>query len=117
MHVPTEDEDARSTGDAVWENDLAWKREDLKEQGLLRMPERGIWQISEHGEREVEAWAGRSEAVFSIPKPICAICVSKSVGRSMFTLVWTRFWKTAQIRKNLHISVAGEIVVSACRSR
>lgn len=59
MHVPTDDEDTRSTGDAIWENDLAWKREDLKEQGLLRMPEHGVWQITEHGEREVETWAQR----------------------------------------------------------
>ena len=59
MHVPAEDEDMRSTGDTVWENDLAWKREDLKEQGLIRMPEHGVWQITEHGEREVEVWAQR----------------------------------------------------------
>lgn len=59
MHVPAEDEDNRSTGESVWENDLAWKREDLKEQGLLRMPEHGIWQITEHGERNVESWAQR----------------------------------------------------------
>lgn len=59
MHVPNEDEDTRSTGDTIWENDLAWKREDLKEQGLIRMPERGVWQITEHGEHEVEAWAQR----------------------------------------------------------
>lgn len=59
MHVPANEEARRSTGEAVWENDLAWKREDLKEQGLLRMPEHGIWQLTEHGEREVEAWAQR----------------------------------------------------------
>lgn len=59
MNIPTNDESDRSTGEAVWENDLAWKREDLKEQGLLRMPEHGIWQITEYGEREIEAWAQR----------------------------------------------------------
>ena len=59
LHVPQADEDTRSTGDPVWANDLAWKREDLKEQGLLRMPEHGVWQITEHGEGEVEAWALR----------------------------------------------------------
>jgi hypothetical protein len=57
MHVPTHEEESRSTGNAIWENDLAWKREDLKEVGLLRMPQHGVWQITEHGERSVEAWA------------------------------------------------------------
>jgi restriction endonuclease Mrr len=59
MHVPVEDKDVRSSGDAIWQNDLAWKREDLKEQGLLRMPEHGIWQITEYGETEVREWAKR----------------------------------------------------------
>ena len=59
MHIPSDDENTRSTGDTVWENDLAWKREDLKTEGLLKMPEHGIWQITEYGEREVEAWAQR----------------------------------------------------------
>ena len=63
MHVPKDDEDSRSTGDAIWQNDLAWKRADLKEQGLLTMPERGIWQITEHGERDVEAWASRVKEI------------------------------------------------------
>jgi hypothetical protein len=61
IHVPSSDEATRSTGDFVWENDLAWKREDLKEDGLLRMPEHGVWQITEYGEHEVELWAQRAK--------------------------------------------------------
>jgi hypothetical protein len=68
MHIPVDDELPRSTGDKVWENDLAWKREDLKESGLVRKPAHGIWQITEHGERDVEAWAARVEA-FTRTKP------------------------------------------------
>ncbi len=45
IHIPSTDSATRSTGESVWENDLAWKREDLKELGLLRMPERGVWEI------------------------------------------------------------------------
>lgn len=59
MHVPKGDNDIRSTGETVWENDLAWRREDLKEEGLLLKSEHGIWQMSEKAEREVEAWAER----------------------------------------------------------
>src|SRR5260370_35048521 len=33
MHVPADDSDLRSTGDEIWENDLAWKRADLKKDG------------------------------------------------------------------------------------
>lgn len=63
MHVPATDQDMRTTGDAVWENDLAWKREDLKELGLLRMPRHGVWEITEEGEKDVEAWAQRMKGV------------------------------------------------------
>lgn len=59
MHIPSEDKDMRSTGEAIWQNDLAWKREDLKERGFLLPSEHDAWRISEHGEREVEAWAQR----------------------------------------------------------
>jgi hypothetical protein len=59
MNVPADDLGLRSTGDEVWQNDLAWKREDIKEDGLLDMPERGIWHLTKKGEEEVEAWAQR----------------------------------------------------------
>jgi hypothetical protein len=57
MHVPADDSDYRSTGDEIWENDLAWKRADLKKDGLLDMPKYGFWQITKRGEEDVEAWA------------------------------------------------------------
>ena len=38
MHVPADDSGLRSTGDEIWENDLAWKRANLKEEGLTDMP-------------------------------------------------------------------------------
>jgi hypothetical protein len=59
MHVPADDSDYRSTGDEIWENDLAWKRADLKNEGLMAMPERGLWQITDLGEQDVKAWAER----------------------------------------------------------
>ncbi|MGO8932045.1 MAG: winged helix-turn-helix domain-containing protein [Limisphaerales bacterium] len=43
----------------VRKHDLPWARNALREEGLLRMPQRGIWQITEAGERDVEAWAQR----------------------------------------------------------
>ena len=59
MHVPADDSDLRSTGDEIWENDLAWKRADLKKDGLLDMPEWNSWHLTKRGEEDVEAWAQR----------------------------------------------------------
>lgn len=59
MHIPETDYAARSNRETTWENDLSWKRENLKEQGFLLMPQVGIWQLTDKGEREVEAWADR----------------------------------------------------------
>ncbi len=55
IHIPPEDEDYRSAGEEVWKHDLSWARNALREDGLLRMPEIGTWQITEAGERDVEA--------------------------------------------------------------
>jgi len=45
-----EDDSARrSTGEEKWMNDFAWAREDAKRRGLLKMPEIGIWQLSDAG--------------------------------------------------------------------
>jgi hypothetical protein len=59
MHVPADDSDYRQTGDEIWENDLAWRRADLKHEGLIEMPEHGRWRITALGEADVEAWAHR----------------------------------------------------------
>lgn len=63
MHVPEGDLLLRSSGEPVWKNDLSWKREDLKENGLLQMPQHGVWQLTKLGEQEVEAWALRVKEV------------------------------------------------------
>jgi hypothetical protein len=57
MHIPPGDENYGEAGEMRWENDLGWARLVLKDDGLLLMPEHGIWQISEAGQRDVEAWA------------------------------------------------------------
>ena len=59
MHIPPQDENYRKAGEEVWKHDLSWQRNALKNEGLLRMPERGTWQIAEAGERDVEEWAQR----------------------------------------------------------
>jgi hypothetical protein len=64
MHVPADDSDLRSTGDEIWENDLAWKRANLKEEGLIDMPEWGIWHLTKLGEADVESWAQRVKDLF-----------------------------------------------------
>jgi hypothetical protein len=59
MHIPPEDEGFRKAGEEVWKHDLSWQRNVLKNAGLLRMPERGIWQITEAGELDFKLWAER----------------------------------------------------------
>lgn len=46
-----------SKSQLTWENNFAWRRQDLKEEGALTMPQRGIWKITEHGEDLVLVWA------------------------------------------------------------
>lgn len=59
MHVPADESDLRSTGEEIWENDLAWRRADLKAEAFIDMPQHGQWRLTELGEKEVEAWAQR----------------------------------------------------------
>jgi|SRR5579859_3098074 len=59
IHIPPEDERFREAGEEAWKHDLSWQRNALRSDGLLRMPERGIWEITEAGERDVEDWAKR----------------------------------------------------------
>jgi hypothetical protein len=47
------DTDHRQTGETKLENDLAFAREDLKEQGWLLMPEHGVWQITQAGREKL----------------------------------------------------------------
>jgi hypothetical protein len=47
------DTDHRQTGETKLENDLAFAREDLKEQGWLSMPEHGVWQITQTGREKL----------------------------------------------------------------
>jgi len=56
--IQIRDEDRRrvATGEEAWANDIAWRREDLKEEGLLTMPEHGDWQITASGERRIIEW-------------------------------------------------------------
>lgn len=51
------DREAVSTGEERWANRIAFCRADLKKDGLLAMPKRGIWQITEAGELRLLEWA------------------------------------------------------------
>jgi hypothetical protein len=51
--------DARDSGEATWRNDLAWKRQDLKDGGFITMPENGKWQLTPQGEENVEIWVAK----------------------------------------------------------
>jgi hypothetical protein len=59
MHISPEDNNYREAGEEVWKHDLSWLRNTLKNEGLLKMPEYGIWQIAEAGEKDVQLWAMR----------------------------------------------------------
>jgi hypothetical protein len=52
-----DDAERRQTNESKLENDLAWAREDLKEQGLLSMPQHGFWQITPAGREKVLRFA------------------------------------------------------------
>src|SRR2546430_1137925 len=56
--IQIRDEDRRrvATGEEAWANDITWRREDLKEEVLLTMPEHGEWQITASGERRIIEW-------------------------------------------------------------
>jgi restriction endonuclease Mrr len=57
MNIPKEDLDTRDSGEAIWRNDLAWKRQDLKDNGFITKPENGKWQLTSAGEENVRMWA------------------------------------------------------------
>ena len=44
----------REDHDAVWENDIAWKRKNLFEDGEVLSPERGVWELSAVGVEKIE---------------------------------------------------------------
>ncbi|MGD0538184.1 MAG: winged helix-turn-helix domain-containing protein [Verrucomicrobiota bacterium] len=47
------DAEHRQTNETKLENDVAWAREDLKEQGWLSMPRHGFWQITQAGREKL----------------------------------------------------------------
>jgi hypothetical protein len=59
MRIPSEDEGFRKAGEEIWKHDLSWMRNTLKNDGFLRYRERGIWELTDAGERDVKAWAQR----------------------------------------------------------
>ncbi|MSU59427.1 MAG: hypothetical protein EXS35_14860 [Pedosphaera sp.] len=59
LHIPAKDEETCAAGEMIWEHELSWHRNSLKNEGFIRMPEIGIWQMTEFGERDVEDWAQR----------------------------------------------------------
>jgi restriction endonuclease Mrr len=52
-----DDLERRQTNETKLENDLAWAREDLKEQGCLSMPQYGFWQITQAGREKLLRFA------------------------------------------------------------
>ena len=43
-----------SDSDAIWENDIAWKRKDLFMDGEIDSPERGKWRLTDVGVAKIE---------------------------------------------------------------
>jgi len=68
--IQIRDEDRRrvATGEEAWANDIAWRREDLKEEGLLTMPEHGDWQITASGERRIIEWCAIMQHFASVTR-------------------------------------------------
>lgn len=56
MAISDSDFERTTTGELAWENDLAWRRTDLKMEGHLAMPYRGAWQITSDGEDRLLEW-------------------------------------------------------------
>jgi hypothetical protein len=56
IHLRDEDRQRISASEESWENDISWRREDLKAEGFLTMPEIGIWQITPDGEHHISRW-------------------------------------------------------------
>ena len=59
MNIPNEERADRSKSDTIWENDLAWKRQDLVNTGLMSNSGHDSWQLSDKGIVAVEEWAQR----------------------------------------------------------
>jgi hypothetical protein len=58
LRLRPEDRKKVSTGEEAWVNKLAWTRNDLKDSGLLQMPETGVWAITPSGEDAALKWMG-----------------------------------------------------------
>ena len=54
--IREEDRKIVSTGEEAWENSIAFRREDLKEEGCLEMPRHGVWKITPLGEKRIIEW-------------------------------------------------------------
>ena len=61
MTIPLDELDKRTGADAIWENDLAWRRKDLVESGLMTFRPKNEWEISARGMGVVEACATKVE--------------------------------------------------------
>lgn len=59
------DYDLVSTGEPRWWNAACWARNDLKRNGYLRQDSpRGLWELSENGIRQAEAWRTKNPENF-----------------------------------------------------
>ncbi|HWB60045.1 MAG TPA: hypothetical protein VG733_11175 [Chthoniobacteraceae bacterium] len=56
MLIRDEDRKKVATGEEAWENKIAFRRADLKEEGCIAMPDIGIWQITPAGEKSSIEW-------------------------------------------------------------
>ncbi len=83
-----EDEALRCTGDSIRENDLAWKRKNLFDRGLIRSPEIGIWELSPAGVALVEQLPACKEWVYDQEK--CAQCLAQWEYLTWETIAWMR---------------------------
>ncbi len=54
--IRPEDRRVVATGETAWENRIAFRRADLRAEGCLTMPHRGMWQITPAGEQRLLEW-------------------------------------------------------------
>jgi hypothetical protein len=52
--IPEDHRVLRSNGEPIWYNNVCWSRARLKESGFLDMPRRGIWRVTEAGQKWAE---------------------------------------------------------------
>lgn len=67
--IPDKDRGERSDGNEIWNNNVRWCRNYLKQRGLLDGSQRGIWQITQEGRRWLEENPNATRIPGTPPRP------------------------------------------------